>query len=88
MPPVIKLEGFSKTYYTGEIEVHAVRSVSLEIQPGAFVAIMLFVGTFQISSWPFKNYPSFSSIKGVQAEKLEATVREPDGTSRPARYPR
>jgi putative ABC transport system ATP-binding protein len=40
MPPVIKLEGFSKTYFTGEIEVHAVRGVSLEIQPGEFVAIM------------------------------------------------
>jgi putative ABC transport system ATP-binding protein len=40
MPPVIKLEGFSKTYFTGEIEVHAVRGVSLEIRPGEFVAIM------------------------------------------------
>lgn len=40
MPPVIKLEGFSKTYFTSEIEVHAVRGVSLEIQPGEFVAIM------------------------------------------------
>src|SRR5881397_374567 len=37
---VVKLENFSKTYYTGEVEVHAVRSVSLEIQPGEFVAIM------------------------------------------------
>ena len=40
MTPVVKLENFSKTYYTGEIEVHAVKSVSLEIQPGEFVAIM------------------------------------------------
>ena len=40
MPPVIKLESFSKTYFTGEIEVHAVRGVSLEIKPGEFVAIM------------------------------------------------
>src|SRR5881628_3864366 len=40
MEPIIKLENFSKTYYTGEVEVHAVRSVSLEIQPGEFVAIM------------------------------------------------
>jgi putative ABC transport system ATP-binding protein len=38
--PVIKLENFSKTYHTGEVEVHAVRSVSLEIMPGEFVAIM------------------------------------------------
>ena len=40
MLPVVKLENFSKTYYTGEVEVHAVRGVSLEIQPGEFVAIM------------------------------------------------
>jgi putative ABC transport system ATP-binding protein len=40
MPAVIKLEGFSKTYYTSAVEVHAVRGVSLEIQPGEFVAVM------------------------------------------------
>src|SRR5438093_1298446 len=40
MQPVIKLENFSKTYHTGEIEVQAVRGVALEIQPGEFVAIM------------------------------------------------
>jgi putative ABC transport system ATP-binding protein len=38
--PVVKLENFSKTYYTGEIEVHAVKGVSLEIQPGEFAAVM------------------------------------------------
>ncbi len=40
MQPVIELENFSKTYQTGEVEVHAVRSVSLKIEPGEFVAIM------------------------------------------------
>lgn len=40
MPPVIKLEGIEKTYHTGEVEVRAVRGVSLEIQPGEFVALM------------------------------------------------
>src|SRR5437867_2662486 len=40
MQPVVQLENFTKTYHTGEIEVHAVRGVSLEIQPGEFVAIM------------------------------------------------
>jgi putative ABC transport system ATP-binding protein len=40
MAAVIKLENFSKTYYTGAVEVHAVRGVSLEIQPGEFVAVM------------------------------------------------
>jgi putative ABC transport system ATP-binding protein len=38
--PVVKLENFSKVYVNSEVEVHAVRSVSLDIQPGEFVAIM------------------------------------------------
>ncbi|HSY09602.1 MAG TPA: ABC transporter ATP-binding protein [Candidatus Dormibacteraeota bacterium] len=37
---VIKLEEIHKTYHTGEVDVHAVRGVSLEISPGEFVAIM------------------------------------------------
>src|SRR5216684_2454416 len=40
MPAVIQLEDFSKTYHQGDVEVRAVRHVSLEIQPGEFVAIM------------------------------------------------
>src|SRR5262245_44408996 len=40
MTPVVKLENFSKTYYTGEVEVQAVKGVNLEIMPGEFVAIM------------------------------------------------
>ncbi len=40
MAPVVQLEDFSKTYRTGEVEVMAVRSVSLCIEPGEFVAIM------------------------------------------------
>ncbi len=40
MAAVIKLEQVHKIYHTGEVDVHAVRGVSLEIQPGEFVAIM------------------------------------------------
>jgi putative ABC transport system ATP-binding protein len=40
MQPLIKLENFQKTYFTGEVEVHAVRGVSLEILPGEMVAVM------------------------------------------------
>lgn len=40
MQPIVKLESFSKTYYTGEVEVQAVRGVSVDIMPGDFVAIM------------------------------------------------
>ena len=40
MNPVIKLDQIRKTYHTGEVEVHAVQGISLEILPGEFVAIM------------------------------------------------
>jgi putative ABC transport system ATP-binding protein len=40
MAAVIKIEDIHKTYQTGEVEVHAVRGVSIEIGPGEFVAIM------------------------------------------------
>jgi len=38
--PVIKLDAIHKVYHTGEVDVHAVRGVSLDILPGEFVAIM------------------------------------------------
>jgi putative ABC transport system ATP-binding protein len=37
---LVRLIDVHKTYRTGEMEVHAVRGVSLEIQPGEFVALM------------------------------------------------
>lgn len=40
MSAVVKLEDFRKTYYTGEVEVPAVRGVSLEMRQGEFMAIM------------------------------------------------
>jgi putative ABC transport system ATP-binding protein len=40
MNAVIHLDNIRKTYHTGEVDVHAVRGVSLSIQPGEFVAIM------------------------------------------------
>lgn len=40
MPPVIQLENLQKTYHTGEVEVRAVRGVSLTIESGEFVALM------------------------------------------------
>src|SRR4029077_12071244 len=40
MKSVIKLEDIHKTYQTGEVEVKAVRGVTLEIHRGEFVALM------------------------------------------------
>ena len=38
--PVIALHDVTKTYHLGDVDVHALRGVSLEVQRGDFVAIM------------------------------------------------
>ena len=38
--PVIKLADIHKVYHTGEVDVHAVRGISLDVFPGEFVALM------------------------------------------------
>src|SRR6185503_19463989 len=38
--PVISLKDIHKIYRTGEIEVHALRGVSLQVRRGEFVAVM------------------------------------------------
>ena len=40
MNAVIQLQDIHKTYHTGEVDVHAVRGVSLDIAQGEFVALM------------------------------------------------
>jgi putative ABC transport system ATP-binding protein len=40
MKPIIKLEDVHKTYHTGEVDVKAVRGVTLEAAAGEFLAIM------------------------------------------------
>ncbi len=38
--PIIELEHISRTYHVGDVDVHALRDVSLKIEAGEFVAIM------------------------------------------------
>ena len=37
--PIVECEGVSKTYHQGQIDVHALREVSVAIEPGSFMAI-------------------------------------------------
>src|SRR5512144_875121 len=39
MPPVISVKDLIKTYVVGEVEVRALRGLTLDVQPGEFVAI-------------------------------------------------
>ena len=39
-PPLIRLENVAKVYRMGDVEVHALRGVSLAVQQGEFTAIM------------------------------------------------
>jgi putative ABC transport system ATP-binding protein len=40
MHPVLQLDDIHKVYRTGEVEVHAVRGVTAQVQRGEFVAVM------------------------------------------------
>jgi len=39
-PPIIKVENLTRTFILGDVEVKALRGVSLTVEPGEFVAIM------------------------------------------------
>jgi putative ABC transport system ATP-binding protein len=40
MPPVVQLQDIHRIYANGEVQVHAVRGISLDIHKGEFIAIM------------------------------------------------
>jgi putative ABC transport system ATP-binding protein len=38
--PIISIRGLRKTYHAGEVDVHALRGVDLDVQPGEFVSLV------------------------------------------------
>ena len=40
MPPVFEIRGLTKTYTMGEVEVHALRGIDLDIDDGRFLVIL------------------------------------------------
>src|SRR5579863_3454301 len=38
--PIISIRGLRKTYHAGEVDVHALRGLDLDVQPGEFVSIV------------------------------------------------
>jgi putative ABC transport system ATP-binding protein len=38
--PIISIRGLRKTYHAGEVDVHALRGVDLDVQPGEFVSVV------------------------------------------------
>ena len=40
MKPVVEISNIKKTYHVGEIDVHALRGVDLNVNAGEFLAIM------------------------------------------------
>ena len=80
MAPVVQLEEIWKTYRSGDIEVHAVRGVSLTIAAGEFVALMGASGSGKstlMNTLGCLDHPTAGRyvLDGVDVSKLDRNAR-------------
>ncbi len=73
--PLIQIENVSKIYQMGRVQVHALRGVSLEVQPGEYVAIMGASGSGKstlMNIIGLLDRPTNGSyyIRGIEASRL------------------
>jgi len=47
--PFVKLNNISKTYKMGDVSIHALKNVNMEIESGSFVSIVRSIWQWQIN---------------------------------------
>jgi putative ABC transport system ATP-binding protein len=78
--PVVKIQDLHKIYDSGEVPVHAVRGVSLEIHRGEFLALMGSSGSGKstlMNTLGCLDRPTRGSywLDGIDVEKLDSNAR-------------
>ena len=80
--PVIQLRDLAKTYQTGEVEVKAVRGVTLDIQRGDFVAIMGASGSGKSTLMNIARLPRPAHERELSARRRRRRRTRPQTTGR------
>ena len=64
-PPVISAKDLYKIYHLGDIDVHALNGVSLDIEEGEFVSIMGASGSGKSYVYEYYRVPRQSDQRGI-----------------------
>lgn len=78
--PIIKASGLTKVYHVGEVDVHALRGVDLEVSPGEFVAVIGPSGSGKSTLFHILGgltHPTAGSVRiaGKELEKMTDSER-------------